>query len=298
MSNFANLKKSSSTSLQTLNKKLEEIANKDYSKKDDTFWSLTVDEQGNGYAVIRFLPAPEGEDDPFVRLFTHGFKGPTGQWYIENSLNTLNQPDPCSEYNSKLWATDIEANKEIARKQKRKLNFISNIYVVKDPKNPQNEGKVFKYRYGKAIFEKITDAMNPPEGFEDEQPFDPFNLWEGANFKLKQRKKDGWPNFDNSEFETPSVLGKFDDAKLEEIYNSEYSLKEVIDPKNFKSYDELKARLEKVLGLTGEKAESVGGTSSARSEKTATSKATKEETSPWDSDDTDDDLQEFLDKLD
>ena len=211
---------------------------------DERLWKPNVDKSGNGYAVIRFLPAPKGEELPWVRVWNHAFQGPTGQWFIENSLTTLNQKDPVSEYNSQLWNSGVESDKEIARKQKRKLQYYSNIYVVSDPSNPENEGKVFLYKYGKKIFDKLMEAMQP--AFEDETPINPFDLWEGANFKLKIRKVDGYWNYDKSEFESASAL-KGDDAELESIYNTEHSLAEFVAPSNFKSYDELKARLDAVL---------------------------------------------------
>ena len=214
---------------------------------DERLWKPTMDKTGNGYAVIRFLPAPKGEDLPWVKLWNHAFQGPTGQWYIENSLTTLGNNDPVSEYNSKLWNSGVESDKEIARKQKRKLQYYSNIYVVSDSANPQNEGKVFLYRYGKKIFDKIMEAMQP--AFEDETPINPFDFWEGANFKLKLRKVDGYWNYDKSEFESVSALSDDDDA-LEEIYGKQYSLAEFTAPSNFKSYDELKTRLDMVLSGT------------------------------------------------
>ena len=211
---------------------------------DERLWKPQVDKAGNGYAVIRFLPAPKGEDLPWVRVFNHAFQGPTGQWFIENSLTTLNQKDPVSEYNSQLWNSGVESDKEIARKQKRKLKYYSNIYVVSDPSNPSNEGKVFLYSYGKKIFDKLMEAMQP--AFEDETAINPFDFWEGANFKLKIRKVDGYWNYDKSEFESVSALNN-DDAALEAIYNNQYSLSEFLAPSNFKSYDELKTRLDAVL---------------------------------------------------
>ena len=214
---------------------------------DERLWKPTMDKSGNGYAVIRFLPAPDGEALPWVKLWNHAFQGPTGQWYIENSLTTLGNNDPVSEYNSKLWNSGVESDKEIARKQKRKLQYYSNIYVVSDSANPQNEGKVFLYRYGKKIFDKIMEAMQP--AFEDETPINPFDFWEGANFKLKLRKVDGYWNYDKSEFESVSALSDDDDA-LEEIYGKQYSLAEFTAPSNFKSYDELKTRLDMVLSCT------------------------------------------------
>jgi len=197
--------------------------------------------------VIRFLPEPEGEDVPFVRIWDHGFQGPGG-WYIENSLTTLGQKDPVSEYNSMLWNSGIESNKDIVRKQKRRLSFISNIYVVKDPAHPENEGKVFLYKYGKKIFDKLNETMNPQ--FEDESPMNPFDLWGGADFKLKIRNVEGYRNYDKSEFDESAPLLD-DDEKLEGIWKSEYSLKEFVDPSNFKTYEELQAKLNRVLGLDG-----------------------------------------------
>ena len=217
------------------------------SYQDDTMWKPELDKTGNGYAVVRFLPTPEGEEMPWVSYFDHGFQGPGG-WYIEKSLTTLNKKDPVSEYNTQLWNTGIEANKEIARKQKRRLHYVSNVYVVSDPKNPDNEGKVFKYRYGKKIFEQLKEAISP--AFEDEQAINPFDLREGANFKIKIRKVDGYWNYDKSEFD--SVAPLFDDEeKLNTIYNSVHSLSDVIAPSEFKSYEELKEKLDRVLGLTG-----------------------------------------------
>ena len=215
---------------------------------DERLWKPTMDKYGNGYAVIRFLPAPNGEDLPWVKLWNHAFQGPTGQWYIENSLTTLGKNDPVSEYNSKLWNSGIETDKEIARKQKRKLQYYSNIYVVSDSANPQNEGKVFLYRYGKKIFDKVMEAMQP--AFEDETPVNPFDFWEGANFKLKLRKVDGYWNYDKSEFDNTSALLDGDDGALEEVFNGQYSLAEFTAPSNFKSYDELKTRLDMVLSGT------------------------------------------------
>ena len=248
MSAFENLRRSSN--LDKLSKAIEKLNTAESPTKEDNFWKPEVDKAGNGYAVIRFLPQPSVDGDdalPWAKVFNHGFQGPGG-WYIENSLTTLGQKDPVSEYNSQLWNSGIEANKEVARKQKRRLSYIANIYVVEDSKNPQNEGKVFLYKFGKKIFDKITEAMNP--AFEDEKAVNPFDLWVGANFKLKIRKVEGYQNYDKSEFESPSPLLS-DDEKLEAIWKKEYSLKEFLAPENFKSYDELKSRLDKVLGLDG-----------------------------------------------
>ena len=214
---------------------------------DERLWKPELDKSGNGYAVIRFLPACQNEDLPWAKVWNHAFQGPTGQWYIENSLTTLNQKDPVSEHNTKLWNTGLESDKEIARKQKRKLQYFSNIYVVSDTKHPENEGKVFLFRYGKKIFDKITAAMSPE--FEDEKAINPFDFWEGANFKLKIRKVDGFWNYDKSEFEDTSKL--FDeDSEADKVWKSQYSLAEFTAPTNFKSYDELKTRLDAVLSGT------------------------------------------------
>lgn len=251
---FSSLKKNKG--FDSLVKEIEKLASPAASSgKDDRYWQPEVDKAGNGYAVIRFLPAPAGEEVPWVRLWTHGFKGPTGKWYIENSLTTLNQPDPVSEYNTQLWNSNSDENKKIATAQKRKLYYISNIYVVKDPTRPENEGKVFLFKYGKQIFDIIKDTMDPQ--FEDDNAVNPFDFWKGANFKLKIRQLDGYRNYAKSEFDSPSSLSD-DDSKLESIWKQQYSLQEVIDPKNFKSYDELKKRFEMVLSAApASKAESV-----------------------------------------
>ena len=214
---------------------------------DERIWKPVMDKTGNGFAIIRFLPAPKGEELPWVKLWNHAFQGPTGQWYIENSLTTIGQNDPVSELNTKFWNSGVESDKEIARKQKRKLQYYSNVYIVKDGANPENEGKVFLYRFGKKIFDKVMETMQP--AFEDETPVNPFDFWEGANFKLKLRKVDGYWNYDKSEFEAPSALSKKDD-ELEEIWGKQYSLSEFTAPTNFKSYDELQTRLNTVLSGT------------------------------------------------
>ena len=214
---------------------------------DERLWKPELDKAGNGYAVIRFLPAMEGEDMPWAKIWNHAFQGPTGQWYIENSLTTVGQKDPVSEHNTKLWNTGLESDKEIARKQKRKLQYYSNIYIVSDAKHPENVGKVFLFRYGKKIFDKLMAAMQPE--FPDESPINPFDFWEGANFRLKIRKVDGYWNYDKSEFEKPSKLDE-DDNKIEEIWKKQYSLNDFTAATNFKSYEELKTRLDAVLSGT------------------------------------------------
>ena len=219
-------------------------SNKNYG--DDRMWKPTVDKQNNGYAVIRFLPASEGNDLPWVQYWDHGFKGPTGKWYIEKSLTSIGQNDPVGELNSRLWNSGVESDKEIARKQKRRLHYVSNIYVVSDPGNPANEGKVFLYQYGKKIFDKLMDAMQPE--FADEDPINPFDFWEGANFKLKIRDVEGYRNYDKSEFAAVSPLLNGDEEALEKVYDSMHNLSEFTDPSKYKSYDELQAKLQSVLG--------------------------------------------------
>ena len=246
---FAALKKNRG-SFVDLMKEVEKIAQPQTQeiKKDDRFWQPEVDKAGNGSAIIRFLPPSKGEDLPWVRIWNHGFQGPTGKWYIENSLTTLGKPDPVSELNTRLWNTGLESDKELVRKQKRRLTYISNIYVVKDPAHPENEGKIFLYKYGKKIFDKIKDVMQPQ--FEDEEPINPFDFWKGANFKLKIRQVEGYRNYDKSSFDNPAPVLD-DDAELEHIWTKQYSLNEFLDLKHFKSYEELKEKLEQVLNASG-----------------------------------------------
>jgi hypothetical protein len=245
---FQDLKKQSKLGNLTakLVKEVEKM-NSSSSSSDERVWKLECDKAGNGYAVIRFLPAPNGEDLPFVKLYSHAFQGPGG-WYIESSLTTLGQKDPVSELNSELWNNGTDAGKELARKQKRKLTYVSNIYVVKDPANPANEGKVFLFKFGKKIFDKLTAAMQPE--FEDEEAIDPFDFWQGANFKLKAKNVAGYRNYDSSEFAAPSPLLDDDDA-MEAVWKKQYSLAELVAADQFKTYDELKKRLEYVLGSKG-----------------------------------------------
>ena len=242
---FSDLKKNKASAFSNLQKKLEET-NK-VGTVDERIWKLSTDKAGNGFAVIRFLPPSDGADMPFVKLYSHAFQGPGG-WYIENSLTTLGQKDPVSEYNSLLWNNGTDAGKDAARKQKRKLTYISNIYVVKDPANPQNEGKVMLYKYGKKIFDKLTAAMQPE--FEDEEAIDPFDFWQGANFKLKAKNVAGYRNYDSSEFARQDPLLDDDDA-MEAIWKGQYSLQEFVAADQFKDYDALKKRLDYVLGNKG-----------------------------------------------
>ena len=250
---FANLKRNRD-SLDKLTKAIETTTQSaEAGSKDDTrFWAPTVDKSGNGMAVIRLLPAPsiDGDDGlPWVRRFDHGFQGPGG-WFIDNCLTTVGDKCPVCEHNSTLWNSGVEANKEIVRKQKRRLSYVANIYVISDPSNPENEGTVRLYKFGKKIFDKISEVMNPE--FPDETPLNPFDLWEGANFKLKIRNVEGYRNYDKSEFADESILLDGDDAKLEAIYTKEHSLKDFTDKKHFKPYEQLKARLDKVLGFEGD----------------------------------------------
>jgi hypothetical protein len=249
---FANLKRNRA-SLESLTKAIESTTQTaEAGSKDDTrFWTPTVDKSGNGMATIRFLPAPgvDGEDGlPWVRRFDHGFQGPGG-WFIDNCLTTVGEKCPVCEHNSGLWNSGVEANKDIVRKQKRRLSYLANIYVVSDPAHPENDGTVRLFKFGKKIFDKISEAMNPE--FADETPLNPFDLWEGANFKMKIRNVEGYRNYDKSEFAAQGALSD-DETKLETIYNKEHSLKEFVEKKNFKSFDQLKARLDKVLGYEGD----------------------------------------------
>ena len=241
---FKDLKKNSTSMASKLQEELEK-SNKSNDYKDDRFWRPTLDSASNGYAVIRFLPAVEGEDIPWVKLYSHAFKG-KGGWFIHNCPTTIGQKCPVCEANSELWNSGTESDKRIARDRKRKLNYVSNILVVEDPAAPQNKGKVFLFKYGKKIFEKIQEQMNPE--FEDENAVNPFDFWKGANFKLKIRKVEGYVNYDKSEFSAAAPLFDGDDVKLEEIWKKQYALKTFVDPKEFKSYPELKTKLVDALG--------------------------------------------------
>ena len=245
MSSFAEMKEKRKSAIANLVAAAETTSEKK-TYGDDRLWKPTVDKAGNGYAVIRFLPAPDGEDLPWVRYWDHGFKGPSGKWYIENSLTSIGQQDPVSEMNTQLWNSGIESDKQVARERKRRLHYVSNILVISDTASPENEGKVFLYKYGKKIFDKIMDVMQPQ--FEDEQPVNPFDFWAGANFKLKIRQVEGYRNYDKSEFDASTELFDGDDAKLETVFGSSNSLKEFVDPSTYKTYGELKKKLYDVLG--------------------------------------------------
>lgn len=286
------------SNFDNLMKEVEKIETpKTQNQADEREWKPTVDTAGNGYAVIRFLPAPKGEELPWARIWNHGFQGPTGKWYIENSLTTLNQTDPVSELNSELWNSGVEANKDIARKQKRRLAYYTNILVVKDPGNPANEGQVFLYKFGKKIFDKIKDVMQPE--FEDENPLNPFDFWEGSNFKLKIRQVEGYRNYDKSEFESTTSAVAETDEEIEAIWGKQHSLLEIVDPKNFKSYDELKAKLNMVLAggakvTTAEKiAEQTGDLEDASFVQNATSTVSVSSNVDTSEDDEDDTLSYF-----
>ena len=293
MNSFANLKRQSGN-LDKLSKAIEALnTNSESSDKENNFWRPQVDKAGNGMAIIRFLPAPSADGDdslPWVKVHSHGFQGPGG-WLIDNCLTTKNQQCPVCEHNSALWNSGIEANKEIVRKQKRKLNYIANVYIVSDPANKENEGQVKLFKFGKKIFDKITEAMNP--AFEDETAINPFDLWKGANFKLKIRKVDGFQNYDKSEFDSAGPLLN-DDEALEKIWQSEYSLQEQVAEKEFKTYDVLKARLDKVLGLNGDAPKTTVEQVKA---KTFDSPKKQAEDSPFKDDTSDEDDMSYFAKL-
>ena len=243
---FANLKRNRTdlSSLVEQAKKTAGNADGGRPQADERLWQPTRDKAGNGYAVIRFLPGLDTEGTPWVRYWDHAFKGPTGQWYIEKSLTSLGQQDPLSELNSKMWNTGLEADKTTVRQRKRQLRYVANVLIVSDPSAPENEGQVRLYRFGKKIFDKIMDSMQPQ--FPDEKPVNPFDMWEGADFTIKIRKVEGYPNYDASSFKSPSTVG--DDEYMEVLYGKQHDLSECTDPKNYKTYDELKSRLAMVLG--------------------------------------------------
>jgi hypothetical protein len=272
MVDFSKLKAmSGKKSLESLTAELTKLSGNQFdNSKDDRLWYPNVDKAGNGYAVIRFLPAPGEEDVPFVRMFNHGFKGTTGSWLIENCPTTIGHKCPVCEQNTEFWNSGIESDKKIASERKRKLSFVSNVYVITDQQNPENEGKVFLFKYGKKIFDKLNEAMNPQ--FADENAMNPFDLWAGANFKLKIRNVESYRNYDKSEFASSGPLSE-DDSEMESIWKKAHSLQEFIAPTNYKSYDELKGKLIKVLGLDN----STLGMSPAAARATASST----ENIPW-----------------
>ena len=286
---FADLKKKSG-SFEKLQAELDKVNNPVTSFGDDRFWKPELDKSGNGYAVIRFLPQPTGEDLPWVRIWSHAFKGPGG-WYIENSLTTLNKKDPVSEYNTELWNSGLESDKETARKQKRILKYYSNVLIVSDPKHPENDGKIFLFRYGKKIHDKLAEVINPQ--FEDETAYDPFDFWKGANFKLKVRKVDGFWNYDKSEFDGSSEVFDGDEGKLEELYGKLYSLTQFLKEDNFKSYDDLKSKLNRTLTGSGVQGTVEKFTPTPK----AVSSAPVETTTPASSDEGEEDTLSYFAKL-
>ena len=286
---FADLKKKSG-SFEKLQAELDKVNNPVTSFGDDRFWKPELDKSGNGYAVIRFLPQPTGEDLPWVRIWSHAFKGPGG-WYIENSLTTLNKKDPVSEYNTELWNSGLEADKDTARKQKRILKYYSNVLIVSDPKHPENEGKIFLFRYGKKIHDKLAEVINPQ--FEDETAYDPFDFWKGANFKLKVRKVDGFWNYDKSEFDGSSEVFDGDEGKLEALYGKLYSLTQFLKEDNFKSYDDLKSKLNRTLTGSGVQGTVEKFTPTPK----AVSSAPVETTTPASSDEGEEDTLSYFAKL-
>ena len=286
---FADLKKKSG-SFEKLQAELDKVNNPVTSFGDDRFWKPELDKSGNGYAVIRFLPQPTGEDLPWVRIWSHAFKGPGG-WYIENSLTTLNKKDPVSEYNTELWNSGLESDKDTARKQKRILKYYSNVLIVSDPKHPENEGKIFLFRYGKKIHDKLAEVINPQ--FEDETAYDPFDFWKGANFKLKVRKVDGFWNYDKSEFDGSSEVFDGDEGKLEELYGKLYSLTQFLKEDNFKSYDDLKSKLNRTLTGSGVQGTVEKFTPTPK----AVSSAPVETTTPASSDEGEEDTLSYFAKL-
>ena len=286
---FADLKKKSG-SFEKLQAELDKVNNPVTSFADDRFWKPELDKSGNGYAVIRFLPQPTGEDLPWVRIWGHAFRGPGG-WFIENSLTTLNRKDPVSEYNTELWNSGLESDKETARKQTRILKYYSNVLIVSDPKHPENEGKIFLFRYGKKIHDKRAEVIN--RQFEDEVAYDPFDFWKGANFKLKVRKVDGFWNYDKSECDAPSEVYDGDEGKLEELYGKLYSLTQFLNEENFKSYDDLKNKLHRTLTGSGVQGTVEKFTPTPK----AVSSAPVETTTPASSDEGEEDTLSYFAKL-
>ena len=299
---FANLKRNRNSIDKLVQAAQSAGGGEQTSYKDDRLWKPTVDKLGNGYAVVRFLPAAEGQDLPWTRYWDHGFKGPTGKWYIERSLTTLGQEDPVGKLNSKLWNMsddDKSETRKQARDQKRRLHYVANVLVISDPANPDNEGKVFMYQFGKKIFDKLMDAMQPQ--YADETPMNPFDFWAGANFKIKIRKVDGWVNYDKSEFDSPSEVYGGDETKLEGLYNSLHDLGEWTDPKNFKSYAELERKLNEVLGqeavLTPQQEVSLGNQSASRTMREAPPKNIEEMVSEEDESDEQEDVTSYFARL-
>jgi hypothetical protein len=294
---LAALKKNRMSDINKLVAAAEKVggnAGQQASYEDNRFWKPEVDKAGNGFAVLRFLPSPEGEDLPWTRYWDHGFQGPGG-WYIEKSLTSIGQNDPVGELNTKLWNSGLDSDKEIARKQKRRLHYVANVLVVSDPAHPENEGKVFLYQFGKKIFDKMMDVMQPQ--FQDESPVNPFDLWEGANFKLKIRNVEGYRNYDKSEFDKQSAVSN-DESELEAIYAKVYSLKDFTDASKYKTYEELKAKLERVLGGTAPRTTAESITLDESSAGASVGKSAPAKFAPVESsDEGDDDTLSYFSKL-
>lgn len=291
---FSDFKKKSKNSIEQLAKKLEQDIGTKKDYKDDRFWRPELDKTGSGYAVIRFLPAVEGEDIPWAKIYSHAFRG-KGGWFIENCPTTKNEKCPICEMNNELWNSGIESDKNIARDRKRKLNYISNILVISDPANPQNEGKVFLFKYGKKIFDKIQEAMKPD--FQDENPLNPFDFWAGANFRMKIRNVAGYVNYDKSEFDSPSALMDGDDKKLEVLWKKQYPLNEFTDASNFKAYEDLKKRAQTVLGSNIRDTGSEESTVEDDMDEPVVQKSSSKKTKPSVEADEDMDAMSYLEKL-
>ena len=301
---FSDLRNNKKNTFAKLQKQLEKTTQ--VGTVDERFWKLTTDKAGNGFAVIRFLPAADGEDMPFVKLYSHAFQGPGG-WYIENSLTTLGQKDPLGEYNRELWNSGDEELKNQVRKQKRKLSYYSNVYIVKDPSNPENEGTVRLFRYGKKIHDKIMEAVNGDE-LEGREGINPFCFWTGADFKLRAKKVAGYPNYDSSEFHPAGTLEDLDDAQLESIWQRQHKLQDIVAPEAFKSYEQLEERLNRVLGRKGEAAVSSAPAAAPAAPKAdlsakpaftkpAAAPAPKAAPAPAPAADEDDDVMDYFKKL-
>jgi hypothetical protein len=241
------LRKQRQSSFSKLSAEFEKTVNpqsESKSYKDDRFWKPEPDKAGNASATIRFLNTTDGDELPWVKIFTHGFQGPTGKWYIENSLTTIGENDPVGELNMRLWNSGSDADKETARKQKRKLSYVANVLIISDPKHPENEGQIKLFKFGKKIFDKIMDKARPT--FDDEEPVNVFDYWEGADFKLKMIKVEGYPNYDKSTFAASAPVAKSDEDILD-IAKRQHQLREFNDRKNFKTYEELARKLVSVL---------------------------------------------------
>lgn len=236
------------SNLQKVKEALDKMNKGGDSYKDGRMWTPTQDDAGNALAVIRFLPSLKADQLPWVKVYTHGFQGSTGRWYIEKCLTTIGADDPVCNYTRKLWNRGDDEGKELARKYKRKLSYYSNVLVVNDPKHPENEGKVFLFRYGAKIFAKITSMMMPE--LDSDPSVDVFDPDVGANFRLRVKRVAGYANYDDSAFQAPSPISK-DDKVLDGILSAAYDLGEFLKPESYKSFDELDAKFHDVLQVEG-----------------------------------------------